>query len=297
MSTLATAALTLLGIALLAFALRDVFETLLHPEGRGPLARVIMRAVWTGCRRPRGDHTALQLAGPLGLVLVVGTWAALLVLGWALLLWPHLEDGFSLQGPGRTGFWDALHVSLSTLTTLGFADAVPQKDWLRVVTPLEALVGFGLLSASISYLLLLYPVLARRRSLAYELSLLSKAERQGGLSPEQLDPAAVDRLYADLTARLVAIERDLVHFPAAYYFAESDERFSLAAVAPYLLDLARRGTGPEVPEPVRLRAVLLRDALDDFANTTADRFHRVRADSTEAILEAYARDHMIGERA
>jgi hypothetical protein len=41
-----------------------------------------------------------------------------------------------------------------------------------------------------------------------------------------------------------------------------------------------------------LARLLLLEALDDLALTTANRFHGVRARSTEAILEAYARDHL-----
>ena len=235
----------------------------------------------------------LQLAGPLGLLVVVGAWAALLVLGWALVLWPQLEGGFRVEGEGHPGFWDASHLSLTTLTTLGSADFTPEKDWRRVVTPLEALLGFGLLSASISYLLLIYPALARRRSLAYEVSLLGEAGRKAALSLEQLGPAVGERLYADLTSRVVAVERDLVNLPVTYYFAESDERFSLAAVAPSMLELARHGSRIE-DEQVRLRAQLLADALDDLAQTTAKLFPQTRGDSSDAIIEAYARDHVIG---
>ena len=56
-------------------------------------------------------------------------------------------------------------------------------------------------------------------------------------------PGAAERLYAELTSRLVAVERDLVNFPIAYYFAESDERFSLPAVAPYMLASAAGASG------------------------------------------------------
>ena len=67
-----------------------------------------------------------------------------------------------------------------TLTTLGFGDVTPDAAWLRLVVPVEALLGFGLLSASISWLLLIHPALARRRSLAYEIALLRKAEQETG---------------------------------------------------------------------------------------------------------------------
>ena len=88
------------------------------------------------------------------------------------------------------------------------------------------------------------------------------------------------------------MERDLVSFPISYYFAEEDERFSLAASGRYLLELVRRGNSEGRPEHVRLRANLLGKAIDDLATTTAVRFHRDRVEGTEQALEAYARDHL-----
>jgi hypothetical protein len=99
----------------------------------------------------------------------------------------------------------------------------------------------GLLSASISWLLLVYPVLARRRSLAYEVSLLRREEAETGTGLETLDQEVAERVYAELTSRLIAVERDFVSFPITYYFVEPDPRFSLAATAPYLVELAERG--------------------------------------------------------
>jgi hypothetical protein len=79
----------------------------------------------------------------------------------------------------------------------------------------------------------------------------------------------------------------------AYYFAEADPRFALPAAMPPLLRLADAGCAEGVPEPVRLRATMLRDAIDDFARTTADRFHRSAAEGTEELLDDYARDHLL----
>jgi hypothetical protein len=119
-----------------------------------------------------------------------------------------------------------------TLTTLGFGDVTPDAAALRLIVPLEGLLGFGLLSASTSWLLLIYPVLSRRRSLAYEITLLREAEGTAAEPVGRLEPEALERLYAELTSRLVAVERDLVSFPISYYFAEEDPRFSLAASGP-----------------------------------------------------------------
>jgi hypothetical protein len=65
---------------------------------------------------------------------------------------------------------------------------------------------------------------------------------------------------------------------------------------PSLLRLAEAGCAEDAPAPVRLRATMLRDAIADFARTTATRFHGSESDDTEELLREYARDHLL-ERA
>jgi hypothetical protein len=288
-SVLSTAA----GIAMILVACRDIFDTLFHPEGRAAVGRFTSRAVWLTMRRLGGGRPRLlTLAGPFALIAVIATWALLLILGWSLVYLPHV-DGFRINRAAEGGdLVDAVNISLVSLTTLGFGDAVPEAVWLRIVTPLEALLGFGLLSASVSWLLLVHPVLARRRSLAYEVSLLRREEDETGTSLESLEPAVAERVYAELTSRLIAVERDFVSFPVSYYFVESDPRFALAASAPYLVELSERGSAEGVPERVRLRARLLQEAIGDLAATTATGFHGARDGSPAELLRAYARDHL-----
>jgi hypothetical protein len=291
---LETVLFTCLGMALILIAAQDIFDALFHPEGRARLSRLLMRAMWRTFRSVgRRVPGVFPMAGPAALMLIVGTWAALLVFGWAFIFLPHVPEGFravpALEG-GR--FVDALSVSLVTLTTLGFGDITPTEEWLRIVAPLEALVGFGLLSASISWLLLIYPALSRRRSLAYEITLLSEAQRATGIALDRLDTTAAERLYAELTSRVVAVERDLVSFPVAYYFPERDQRFSLAAAMPTLLELAERGSEERLATAVHLRAAMLTDAIRDFARTTAQGFHGRHSDSTAELLAEYARDQL-----
>jgi Ion channel len=70
-------------------------------------------------------------AGPTALVVVIATWALLLILGWALVFWPHVPDGFRFD-PGTAerdaGFLEAVYLSLVTVTTLGFGDITPEAD-------------------------------------------------------------------------------------------------------------------------------------------------------------------------
>jgi hypothetical protein len=287
------------GVGLIGLVGRDAFDALFHAEGRGIFSRQITRAVWRLFRRGGTRHQRLSLAGPVAFVTVIATWAGLLVLGWALLFWPHMPSGFRFDAGVEAGgpdFVHALNVSLVTLTTLGFGDITPTSNALRLILPLEALLGFGLLSASISWLISIYPALSRRRSLAYEISLLRVAEAEDNLSLDALTPDVAERLLAELTSRLVAVERDLVHFPISYYFSAGDSRFSLPVAAPYLLEIARRGMHEAQPTIVRFRARLLMQAIEDLARTAATQFHGSDATTPEELLSGYARDHLVHER-
>jgi hypothetical protein len=289
-----SALVTAVGVILIFAALRDVFDALFHPGGKAAVSRTVMRVVWAGFhplarRLPR----AFSLAGPTALIAIVAFWVTALVLGWALIFWPHIDGGFAFQeGAEHRQFIDSIYVSLTTLATVGFGDITPDAGWLRVVTPLEALLGFGLLTASISWLGSIYPVLQRRRSLAYEIYLLREAQSEVGCDIADMEPTAAAGIYSELMSRLVNAERDLVAFPIAYYFTESDDRFSLPAAMPYLHDVALAGADDTVDERARLRAVMLRDAIRDFAATAARRFHGLRTEDTAEMLRAYAQDHM-----
>src|SRR3954468_18697240 len=294
MSTLPTVVLTVLAVLLIAAALRDVFDTLFHETGRAVLSSVIMRGVWRAFRR-LGGRQRLALAGPISLIAVVMSWAALLIAGWALLLIPHMPDAFSFSTRAHSGrVVESIYLSLTTLTTVGFGDIAPAEGWVRLVPPLEALIGFGLLTASVSWLLSIYPLLSRRRSLAYEIHLLTEAESETDTGLTSMEPWAAESVYSELMTRLVSVERDMVTFPVAYYFTEADSRFALPAAMPSLLRLAEAGCGQDVTGPVRLRATMLREAIGDFARTIAARFHGSASEETEDLLEDYARDHLLG---
>jgi hypothetical protein len=292
MSTVPTIVLTAAGVVLVAIALRDVFDTLFHESGRAVLSRLLMRGVWRVFRR-LGGRRRLSLAGPIALIVVVMSWATMLVVGWALFLMPHMPEDFAFGARHSSRVVESLYLSLTTLTTVGFGDIAPAEGWLRIVTPIEALLGFGLLTASVSWLLSVYPLLSRRRSLAYEIHLLTEAEAKTGRPVTELDAPAAESVYSELTSRLVAVERDMVTFPVAYYFGEADPRFALPAAMPSLLRLAEAGCSSDAADPVRLRATMLRDAIDDFARTTAERFHGSAAEGTEELLSDYAHDHLL----
>src|ERR687884_457535 len=65
--------------------LRDIFQQLFRPHGKGSLSRFLMRSIWHAfCRFTARRPALLGLAGPSVLLAIISTWIILLVIGWAL---------------------------------------------------------------------------------------------------------------------------------------------------------------------------------------------------------------------
>ncbi|MCZ7461956.1 potassium channel family protein [Streptomyces sp. WMMC940] len=280
---------SLLGAGLVMLALRDVFHTLWHPTRHGGLSRHIMAALWGLSQRLPLRRQAAGLAGPLAMVAVVSMWAGTVIVGWALIYWPHVPDAFSfaagLEPTQHGGPVDSLYISLVTVSTLGLGDIAPTEPWLRIVAPLEGLVGFALLTATVSWILEIYPALTRRRALALRLSQLQRNDPSAAQLDSDLGAAILD----GLAAHVAGISVDLLQYAESYYFHEGHDRTSLAASIPYAADLAERAHGARNAE-VRLAAALLTTALGDLAAVLDERFLH-SGGTTRDVFRAYAADH------
>jgi hypothetical protein len=258
------AAVSVVGAALVVVVLVDVFQTLWHPRGQGRLSGVVMAAVWWSASR---RHPPSPLTGPLAMLLVVGGWAALTVVGWLVVYAPHMPEAFSfspgLDPGGRSSILESATLSLVTVGTLGFGDVVPSTGWLRLVVPLEALVGFVLLTASISWTLQIQPVLGRRRALGARLSVIEEASP----APEAatLDSSAVAVLLDEIAASLLQVGSDLSHHAITYYFRDSDHRLSLPGSVHVAWRLAAAGSRSSRAD-VRTSAHRLQLSLDALAD-------------------------------
>ncbi|MEU2203100.1 potassium channel family protein [Microbacterium oleivorans] len=279
------------GAVIVLLVLRDMFHTLGHPEGQGSLSRLVLRTIWRMSQYRQGRGRLGQLSGPLGLSTVIVTWGTLAVVGWALLYLPSVPEGF-IYGPGSAtdsanAPLDALYISMITISTLGFGDVVPAPGWLRMAVPLEALFGFGLLTVAVSWVLQIYPALARRRVLAITLSTMRRAEVVGG--NQDADSVILPVLLEQLATAIIQARVDLSEYSETYYFRDTDPNSSLAAMLPYAADLA--GVAKESSQPdMRIAARLLTGALEEFAGVLQGRFPRTTPTMSD-LLAAYAIDH------
>lgn len=288
---------TITGTIIILVVLRDVFHTLFHPGGNGNLSQRVMRIVWHLFRGfARGEPSRLQLAGPVAMIVIFAMWTVMLIVGWALVLWPFLPEEFSLpqdvNPANQGGFLDALYVSMVTLATLGYGDITPETDWLRLIVPVEALVGFALVTAAISWVISIYPVLSRRYSLARSITLMREAEAETGRRVLSLDPQMVENMLATYIASVITTRDDLNQHPITYYFQATDRRSALFLAAPSLLLLADEARDPACPPEIQLRGNMLRGALNDLADQLGEHCGTPEDAALDVAFRAYARDHV-----
>ena len=278
------------GVLLTGFAIVEVFKDLFHPTASGSLSDYIGRTVFRLFRR---WPSRLSTAGPISLVLVMLCWALSLALGFALIYWGFFPDDFHVQ-TGRSpsaehGFWSVLYFSLQVLTTLGFGDFAPISGWLRVLVTLHALIGYSLITASISWIVLLYPALGRMRSFARRVGTLVEAERRTNIPVISNDAQYV---LGNMTDHVVRARVDLIHYPIIYYFHSESDQASVSQSIPHLLRFAREGSKPQYSERVRFAAAALQIALDDLASILSERFLPIHTNDPDSVFRAYREDHV-----
>lgn len=280
---------TLIGIVLILVGLNEVFHTVLQPTGRGRLSNLVANATW---RLSSGlGRRGRTVAGPLALVAVISFWAILQTVGWMLIYLPQVPSGFGYEpgvAPDRyPHIIEAFYFSVVNMSTLGLGDVYPVDPWLRIFAPLQALIGFALLTASVSWFIELYPGLGRRRALAMRITLMEHANMVRHL-PE-MDPAAAGALLETLSAGVAQAHVDLWQNTESYYFIENDTDTSLAAKLPYALRMARVA-GRSADLTVRNSGRMLEEGIGDFARILRARLLPT-GEGTDEILVEYARRH------
>jgi hypothetical protein len=281
------------GVCLVALTFREIFQALFHPTETGSFSDFAARTIFRLFRRL---PSALAMAAPLSVVIIILCWALAQALGFALIYWAGFPDDFQLSPPEQTrvagGFCTMLYFSLQTMTSLGLGDVLPKANWIRLLSALQALVGFGLLTASVSSIVLIYPALARMRCLARRTENLLKAAQQTGID---VVSGEVQQLLGSLALDVVRTRVDLIHFPIIYYFHSEHPRSSLAHALPTLLGFVERGLRADCPERVRLASGTLQTALEDLAHVLSDRFVNGDRNNTVAVFRAYAEDHLCAD--
>jgi hypothetical protein len=281
--------LTIVGIVIILFGLMDMFHTLLHPSGQGHLSGLVLAVAWRFSKMI--GHRFGSSLGPAAMVTVILLWVAIQGTGWALIYYPHIPGGF-MYSPGvdpaaYPDLHEAFYISFVTLSTLGYGDVVATDTWIRLASPLEALTGFALLTAALTWFTQIYPPLSRRRALALELKGLADVGYADAI--REMDAATVSRVLDTLAAEVVKVRLDFTQHAEGFYFQEQNPDVSLSRQLPYALRL-RDAALDRQETAVRLSARQLSLALDQLGSELKESFLHT-GENLEEIIDAYATEH------
>lgn len=285
-----TVGFTIFGVLLILAAVRDIFHTLFNPSEQGDLSEWIARSIWRFFRR--GLPRALNFAGPVAFVTVVLYWTSSIIVGFALIYFPQMSQTFTLtsglEGAQYFSFIGALDASIGSLITMS-TGIYSKNPWIEFLIGIESILGFGLLTASVSWILSIYPVLEHRKSLAHEASLLHYSEITGIRTLRDISETDLHSILLGLATQLTTSRNELIQFPITYYFHEQERETSLAAILPYMADLAAQNV--RGPGAVALAATALGGAIDDYLKFVARTFLKRPFTNRWEILAALAADH------
>ncbi len=156
--------------AVILLIMREAFETIIlprrvHKEFRFTV--LFFRAVWLlwaaagriGGKRREGW---LGVFGPASLLVLLGLWAGMLIVGFAALHW---ATGGQVDAKNATpDFTTLLYASGTTFFTLGIGDVTPNDNAGRVITVVESGLGFAFLGLVITYVPILYQGFSKRET-------------------------------------------------------------------------------------------------------------------------------------
>ncbi len=271
------------GLVILLALGADVFITVLHPDGHGgPITRRLSGGWWRLWRSaaPGGERRDrwLALGGPFLAALTPAMWALLLIAGFALIYCPWMDRFLVSPGSLRAPWTEAIYYSGFVAATLGNGDIIPDLPALRLLTVIEAVSGFALFSAALSYILAVYRENGRKTTLASELALHYHARASTSAS----GPMTQREDWLEHVAReLMHVIGDHAQYPILHYFRPSDSRDSLALQLAPLVRLASSqegqadGTDGEGTSP---GVSVVAAAVDRYLTAADTRFVRAKDD-------------------
>ncbi|HKH09757.1 MAG TPA: potassium channel family protein [Rubrobacter sp.] len=208
----------------------DVFFTVLHYDGFGFISIRLYRRLFDVARlvtRPlprRHRAFGLSMAAPLMVPVTITVWIFLVSMGYALIYLHGMTNGDFSLGVRRLepSLGEAFYFSGTAISTLGLGDITPTGGAYQALAVSEALIGFGILTLSITYVFGVYNVL---RQLGVLTAGLYHQAQDTGDPWSILAPHFPGGEHRGLETHLMYLHRGLVEiyegirqYPIVYYY-------------------------------------------------------------------------------
>ncbi len=273
------------GLFFLAVVMLDAYQTIIlprRPVRRFRITRIFFLATWKPWRFAAGflrkasaREQFFSSYGPIALLMLIALWAAMLLVGFALLLFglgtplTGVMHGSSALAQLRT----CLYASGTTLFTLGLGDILPTTHYGRFLVVAEAGVGLAYVALVIGYVPVLYTTFSHRE---VTVALLDSRAGSPPTAGELILRHNFNGGQHALTAVLAEWERwsaemleTHVSYPIlCYYRSQHDNQSWLSAVTAVLDTCALLITAIEGPttRQAQLTFAMARHMLVDFGH-------------------------------
>jgi hypothetical protein len=286
-----------LGLIVILMVLLDAFETVVLPRRvlrHFRLTAWFYRRTWIPWRniarriKPASrQQNFLGYFGPLSLIMLLGFWAAGLILGFALI--QYGIGGHEQLNNEPLTFGRILYHSGETFFTLGYGDIVPTSGAARGLSVFEAGMGFAFLGVVIGYIPVVYASFSRRE---IQISMLdaragsppSAAEllvRLAGRSEDPgVDQKVLDEVLREWERWAAELLESQISYPVLSFFRSQHSNQSWLAALTTMLDvtsLVLTGIEGVHPGQAKLTFAMARHAAVDLAQVVNARY-----DSTES---------------
>jgi|HubBroStandDraft_6_1064221.scaffolds.fasta_scaffold01573_5 hypothetical protein len=301
------------GAAILFMVLLDAFETVVLPRRvvrHFRLTAIFYRRTWIPWRKLAGhirktsrQQNFLGYFGPLSLILLLIFWAAGLIFGFALL--QYGIGGHEQLNREPLTFGRIIYHSGETFFTLGYGDIVPTSGGARLLSVIEAGMGFAFLGVVIGYLPVVYSAFSRRE---IQISMLDSRAGSPPTATELLvrlagrseDPGVNQKVLDDVlrgweqwAAEL--LESQISYPPLTFFRSQHSNQSWLAALTTMLdvTSLVLTGIEGVYPGQAKLTFAMARHAAVDLAQVVSASYDvtapdRLPEEEFNALREALA---------
>ena len=241
--------LQLIGVGIIILVILDIYLTVLfHRLGSSIISMPLNQGIWRlFCLLarviPSKSDRLLAHSGSIMIVALLVVWATFFICGFTFIIMPGLGTGIQAsEGQTPNDFITALYYSGFSFTTLGTGDLVPKIAIYRLLTILEAALGFSSFTITITYLLSVYNALIARNTFA--LSLYHRTDGTGDAA-ELLARLGASGELSGIQQDLASIARDLIQllelqhsYPVLLYFRFREIYYTLPRVILLTIDTA-----------------------------------------------------------
>ena len=258
------------GVLIVGLVFVDSFWTVMWSgNGGGPLTTLLTASIRTALEAfPHGGRRRRSLLGPLVLLVIVLMWAALLLVGFSLIV-QAMPGGIVTSATARPAdAWERVYFVGYTLFTLGMGDFVPSGNGARLLTVAMNALGMFMVTLGVTYLLPVISASVSARSFAS--SVLSLGETPAEVIVESWDGHRIclDDELRGMATELSALSHQHLAYPVLHLFHSQDTSASApraVAVVEGVLGLLEAVDPTVAPSaPVRRQ---LRASVDRYIDT------------------------------